>query len=124
LDNLDFGQGCSDLATKGTEGSDESTPEFVLPSLNGEVDGHTVVVGVLATGLHGPGSYTAGEQNSVTVDAPQDAEGENLFSAGDSSQVGKITINGDGSGTLTFANWLDNGGSDNTLSGELDWTCS
>jgi hypothetical protein len=126
LANLDSGQGCSSLATSGTEGSGgvpPSPPKYLLPNPGGAVNGHQLAINLRVDGLHGAGDYTTATAGDIIIDAESGAGG-NDFGAPDDASAGKVTLNANGSGKLVFANWLDMGGSGATLSGELDWTCS
>lgn len=119
------GNACGDFAQQGDHGSGNEFA-LVLPSVN--IGGHKILLTVspYAT-VHGPGDYHyQGDDNglistfglvSVDVDDTQ----EDFADPG--TGTADLTIGSDGSGKVTFAGYVDENGSDDTLGGSVTWTC-
>jgi len=96
------------------------TRPFYSPSPSSQqVQGTSVgfIFTVASTSFHGPGTYPDASLGGLAV-------GDSDFTTQNNSTT-SVTVNGDGSGTASFANYPSFSGSgQGTESGTVTWTCS
>lgn len=111
------GYGCADFV-KGT--TSVFGPSFGWANPSVTIAGHAVVASVQVGSKvwKGPGTYH-GDDTGLGVDI----DNATADFANPGTATADLTINADGSGTLTFAGLADQNGGSGTLGGSATWTC-